>query len=200
VGPLRRSVIAVLWLLATSRPGFAEAAPPGQTKFRWFGGSEGLRNLAISSIAQDLLPAAPSRSSEPFEPGGIPAAPPGRLRILLVDDEPLVAHTMERLLRRDYDTIIEESGHDALVRIARGERFAAIVSDIMMPNMTGIELFEQLQHVAPDQAARLIFLSGGAFTPQARERLDGLGVIQLDKPVAAKQLRACILRIASAQP
>jgi YesN/AraC family two-component response regulator len=62
--------------------------------------------------------------------------------------------------------------------------------------MTGIELIEELQRVAPDQAARLIFLSGGAFTPHARERLDALGAPQLEKPVTAKDLRACVRRVA----
>jgi PAS domain S-box-containing protein len=141
-------------------------------------------------------PAAPSLPSLPSQA----AADGARHRILLVDDEPQIAHTMERLLRGDYDITIEACGQDALARISRGERFAAIVSDVMMPNMTGIELFEQLQRIAPDQAARVAFLTGGAFTQHAREQLQLLGVVQLDKPVAAKQLRACILRITSDAP
>jgi DNA-binding response OmpR family regulator len=61
--------------------------------------------------------------------------------------------------------------------------------------MTGIELVEELQRMAPDQAQRLIFLSGGAFTAQTRERLDALGAPQLEKPVTAKELRACLTQI-----
>jgi len=118
--------------------------------------------------------------------------------VMLVDDEPLIAQTMERLLRRDYDVTVALCGQDAIAHIARGVRFDAIVSDVMMPNMTGIELIEELQRVAPDQAARLIFLSGGAFTAQTRDRLDALGAPQLEKPVTAKELRACVQRIASA--
>ncbi|HEX3760237.1 MAG TPA: response regulator, partial [Kofleriaceae bacterium] len=118
-----------------------------------------------------------------------------RQRVMLVDDEPLVAHSIERLLRRDYDVTIAGCGQDAIDHITRGVRFDAIVSDVMMPNMTGIELIEELQRVAPDQAARLIFLSGGAFTAQTRERLDQLGAPQLEKPVTAKELRACLVRI-----
>jgi PAS domain S-box-containing protein len=120
-----------------------------------------------------------------------------RPRVLLVDDEALVAHTMERLLRRDYDITIALCGQDALDHITKGTRFDAIISDVMMPNMTGIELLEELQRLAPDQAQRLIFLSGGAFTARTRERLDELGVLQLEKPVSAKELRACVLRIVS---
>jgi CheY-like chemotaxis protein len=103
---------------------------------------------------------------------------------------------MERLLRRDYDITVARCGREAIDLIAGGARFDAIVSDVMMPNMTGIELVEELQRIAPDQAQRLIFLSGGAFTAQTRERLDQLGAPQLEKPVSANELRACVMRIA----
>src|SRR6185295_8068179 len=124
-------------------------------------------------------------------------AGPRRHRVMLVDDEPQVAHTMERLLRRDYDITVALCGRDAIEHIANGARFDAIVSDVMMPNMTGIELTEELQRIAPEQAQRLIFLSGGAFTAQTRERLDELGAPQLEKPVTAKELRACVQQIAT---
>jgi two-component system cell cycle sensor histidine kinase/response regulator CckA len=120
-----------------------------------------------------------------------------RHRVLLVDDEPLVAHTMERLLRRDYDVTVALCGREAIEHITGGARFDAIVSDVMMPNMTGIELIEELQRVAPDQAQRMIFLSGGAFTSQTRECLDALRAPQLEKPVTAKVLRATVLQVAS---
>jgi CheY-like chemotaxis protein len=125
-----------------------------------------------------------------------------RHHVMLVDDEPHVAHTMERLLRRDHDITVALCGADALAEIAAGTQFDVIVSDVMMPNMTGIELLQELRRIAPGQAARLIFLSGGAFTAQAREQLAQLGVLQLEKPVTTKELRASILRIArgSAQP
>jgi CheY-like chemotaxis protein len=87
-------------------------------------------------------------------------------------------------------------GQDAIDHIARGARFDAIVSDVMMPNMTGIELIEELQRMAPDQAQRLIFLSGGVFTAQTRERLDQIGAPQLEKPVSARELRAWVTRVA----
>jgi CheY-like chemotaxis protein len=140
------------------------------------------------------LPAAPPAAASDSDPAGNGQR---RHRVMLVDDEPQVAHTMERLLRRDYDVTIALCGQDALDHITRGARFDAIVSDVMMPNMTGIELLEQIQRVAPEQAARLVFLSGGAFTAQTRERLEQLGVLLLEKPVTAKDLRATVFRIAT---
>jgi CheY-like chemotaxis protein len=145
----------------------------------------------------------------PPEPGdAVPAPPPAptvepitagtgqrRHRVMLVDDEPQVAHTMARLLRADHDVTVAVCGRDALEHVTRGTRFDAIVCDVMMPNMTGIELVEELQRIAPDQARRLIFLSGGAFTAQTRERLEQLGAPQLEKPVTAKELRACVKQV-----
>jgi PAS domain S-box-containing protein len=118
-----------------------------------------------------------------------------RHRVMLVDDEPQVAHTMERLLRRDYDVTVAMCGRDAADHIARGLRFDAIISDVMMPNMTGLEFLDELQRIAPDQARRRVFLSGGAFTAQTRERLEQIGVPQLEKPVTASVLRACLLKV-----
>jgi signal transduction histidine kinase/CheY-like chemotaxis protein len=140
------------------------------------------------------LPVAISASA-PVSEAGPSSNGQRRHRVMLVDDEAQVAHTIERLLRRDYDITVMLCGRDAVDHIAAGARFDAIVSDVMMPNMTGIELTEELQRIAPDQARRLIFLSGGAFTAQARIRLDELGAPQLEKPVTAKELRACVSRI-----
>jgi CheY-like chemotaxis protein len=116
---------------------------------------------------------------------------------MLVDDEPQVAHTTERLLRRDFDVTVALCGREALDKISAGARFDVIVSDVMMPNMTGLELVEALQERAPDQARRMIFLSGGVFSAQTRERIDEIRIPQLEKPVSAKELRAHILRVAS---
>jgi CheY-like chemotaxis protein len=119
---------------------------------------------------------------------------------MLVDDEPRVAHTMERLLRRDYDVTVALCGREAIDHVLGGAWFDAIVTDVMMPNMTGIELTDELQRIAPEQARRLIFLSGGAFTAQAHERLRDLGAPQLEKPVTAKELRACVSRVVNDSP
>jgi signal transduction histidine kinase/ActR/RegA family two-component response regulator len=145
-----------------------------------------------------VLPPAPSEARAPTPAAPVKPASNGdrRHRVMLVDDEPLVVHTIERLLRRDYDITVALCGQEAIEHIAKGVRFDAIVSDVMMPNMTGIELIEEVRRLAPEQADRIIFLSGGAFTAQTRERLDSLGAPQLEKPVTAKELRACVLRVA----
>ena len=158
--------------------------------------------LGMGTTVRIVLPAC--AELEPPAPVPAPAVirtaqaepdEPRRRRVMVVDDEPRVAHTIERLLRRDYDITVALCGREAIEHVEKGERFDAIVSDVMMPNMTGIELIDELQRVAPDQAHRMIFLSGGAFTEQTRERLAHSGAPQLEKPVTAKQLRACLSQI-----
>jgi PAS domain S-box-containing protein len=151
------------------------------------------------TVVRVVLPADPAPRAI-LDDDSAPIAPVNgvrRHRVMLVDDEPQVAQTIERLLRRDYDITVALCGKDAIDHIIRGARFDAIVSDVMMPNMTGIELIEELQRLAPDQAQRLIFLSGGVFTAQTRERLDQIGAPQLEKPVTARELRAWVTRVAA---
>jgi PAS domain S-box-containing protein len=145
--------------------------------------------VAIPGVVAAPVEAPTAQSAEP-------AARAARHRVMVIDDEPLVAEMLCRTLRRDHEITVESCGKDALERIAGGARFDAIVSDVMMPNMTGLELLEELLVMAPDQARKIIFLSGGVFSAQTRKRLDELGAPQLAKPVDTAELRSCIQRIA----
>jgi PAS domain S-box-containing protein len=129
-----------------------------------------------------------------------PAKPAQRLRVMVVDDEPLVTEMLERVLRRDHEVVAVSCGRDALDKVNAGVWFDAIVSDVMMPNMTGLELLEALVELAPEQAKRLIFLSGGVFTQETRRRLAELGTLQLEKPINTKDLRRSVMSVASEPP
>lgn len=151
----------------------------------------------IGTTVRVAIPAMTAAEEQAQKAAVAPPIPPEqRHHVMVVDDEPLVAEMLSRALRRDHQITVESCGRDALRRIADGARFDAIVSDVMMPNMTGIELLEELMRVAPDQARRLIFLSGGVFSAQTRVRLDELGAPQLAKPVDTNELRSCVLRVA----
>jgi CheY-like chemotaxis protein len=79
-----------------------------------------------------------------------------------------------------------------LSRLASGEHFDAVLCDLMMPDINGIELYNRLARVAPDCTDRIIFMTGGAFTQQAREFLAKLDRPHLDKPFTERQLRHAI--------
>ncbi len=113
--------------------------------------------------------------------------PSRRARILLVDDEPMVGRALARLLA-GHETVVATSAGEAFQRVERGERFDAILCDLMMPDMSGMELHARLETRAPELASRMIFLSGGAFTPAAAEFLGRVPNERVDKPVGRVEL------------
>lgn len=84
------------------------------------------------------------------------------MKILIVDDEPLVAKTLRRLLRK-YDTSVSHSAGETVEGICEGA-YDLVFCDLMMPDISGRELFETIEARAPEMAERFIFITGGAFT------------------------------------
>ena len=71
-----------------------------------------------------------------------------------------------------------------------GERYDVVLCDLMMPEMSGMDLYAELGRLAPEQVDRMIFLTGGAFTPRAREFLEQIPNPRIEKPVDFQNLRA----------
>ncbi len=113
-------------------------------------------------------------------------------RILVVDDEPGICASLRRILGQPYETQTTTSAREALRLIGAGERFDLILCDLMMPELTGMELYQELRELAPDQADRMVFLTGGAFTPSAREFLEETRNLRVDKPFNKEALRALV--------
>lgn len=111
-----------------------------------------------------------------------------RGRVLVIDDEPLVGRAMRRMLP-EHDVTIETQGREALKRIEAGEHFDLILCDLMMPEMSGIGLFDWMSTISPGMAGRTIFITGGAFTPEAEEFLRHANRPVLEKPMDQSKLR-----------
>ncbi|MEO8335286.1 MAG: response regulator, partial [bacterium] len=77
---------------------------------------------------------------------------------------------------------------------AAGEKFDLILCDLMMPEMTGMDLHRELMVIAPDQANKMIFLTGGAFTAGARAFLAEPPKEYIEKPFESSNLRAIVQR------
>src|SRR5262249_57818573 len=69
-------------------------------------------------------------------------------RMLIVDDEPDMLDFMERVFRVEYDVVRASSGEEALRELGRG-RFAVVITDQKMPQMTGVELLERVGQRLP---------------------------------------------------
>jgi CheY-like chemotaxis protein len=130
------------------------------------GGVLEVESSPARTVAKVTLPIAEGtagpRSLKPTEPA--PALE--KTSVLIVDDEPLVARSLQRLLRK-CDTRVAGSGKEAIERIEAGEKFDWILCDLMMPGMSGMDVYAKLSQDHPDLATRIVFVTGGAFTETA---------------------------------
>ena len=133
-----------------------------------------------------------TRSKSPLP---TPSAPPGRARILVIDDDSLVRVSLGHILSFDYVVTLCASGHEALARLGGGERFDAILCDVNMPGMDGPDVYDAMEVLAPEQLRRTIFLTGGAYTTRAQSFLARIDNEQMEKPFDFEALRAVIARV-----
>jgi PAS domain S-box-containing protein len=112
-------------------------------------------------------------------------------RVLVVDDEPAIGIALHRVLRKDEVTVVT-TAQAALDLLAAGKDFDVILSDVMMPGMSGIEFYAALVGLHPRMASRVVFVTGGAFTPQANAFLDKVTNERLEKPFDLKELRELV--------
>jgi len=118
--------------------------------------------------------------------------------VLIVDDELLIGRSLERLLSPDYEVTITTRARDAIEKIEAGAWFDAILSDVVMPEMSGIEFHRWLLDAYPSQAERLAFVTGSAFGDSAVAHLQRSGVRALHKPPRAQQVRALLHELTGA--
>jgi CheY-like chemotaxis protein len=140
-----------------------------------------------------LIPPAPEDEDEeatPVPPAPVLPAPSRRGRLLLIDDEPLVAATLARTLASEHELVSFTSARQALERLRSGEHYDLILCDLMMPEMTGMELHATLVRENPALAERMLFLTGGAFTEAARAFLASTLQPWVEKPFEPDALRA----------
>jgi PAS domain S-box-containing protein len=140
-----------------------------------------------------FLETTEGNAAEPkIAPSSIP--PPDRGRVLVVDDEPLVAALLSRMLSSEHDIAVATSAAEALEQLAAGD-FDVIVCDVMMPGMTGMDLYAVIREKSPALSERMVFITGGAFVPRVADFLSSIDNPKLDKPLDIKALLRAIAEI-----
>jgi two-component system response regulator PilR (NtrC family) len=129
----------------------------------------------------------PSARSTPA-PAGAPAhQEPARPRILIVDDEPSMREMLRIVLRRDgYDVVVAENGTQAIERL-QGEPFELLLSDIRMPDVSGVDVLRAAKAVNRDIVA--FMMTAFASTDSAVEAMRLGAVDYFTKPFNMDELR-----------
>jgi len=112
-----------------------------------------------------------------------------RSRVLIIDDEPALATALRRVLARDYDVQAVNRGQEGLDLLVAEPSFDLVFCDLMMPDMTGMEVFRRLRDRCPGREARIVFMSGGAFTLDAEAFLNEVPNTHIDKPIDMRVLK-----------
>lgn len=115
---------------------------------------------------------------------------PETLGVLLVDDEVALVSALRRALRRHARVLVARSGQEALDLLADGAEVDVVLTDLMMPGMSGMKLFDEIERRWPRLAARMLFMSGGAFTSESRAFCEKMGARVLAKPIDIDDLVA----------
>jgi signal transduction histidine kinase/ActR/RegA family two-component response regulator len=109
-------------------------------------------------------------------------------RLLVVDDDLLVARTLARQLSGHHVEVVL-SGQAALDRLtSSGRGFDLVLCDLMMPDMTGMDVYEAVEQRLPALAGRFVFVSGGGVTERSRRFLEEHADRVLPKPIDSRQL------------
>ena len=114
-----------------------------------------------------------------------------RARILVIDDFPAFGRTISRVLS-EHDVRVVARADDAFALLEANERFDLVLCDLLMPESGGPAVFERMKAEWPQLAPNLIFMTGGAFTPESRAFLEQSPQPILTKPFSPDELRAAI--------
>ncbi len=145
--------------------------------------------VGVGSTFRILLPARVTDSSIPPPPGPLSIGPDEpRARLLLIDDERILLEALQRTLGEEFSVSSVTSGKAALTLFEANRAYDLVLCDLMMPGMTGMDLFRELERRFPQQAARTVFMTGGAFAQGAQDFLAAARRSLLEKPFSNEAL------------
>jgi signal transduction histidine kinase/CheY-like chemotaxis protein len=121
-----------------------------------------------------------------------PSEPATQLRVLIIDDEPEIRRALQRILSRKCAVSLSVNGAEAWQRFVNGETYDVILCDLLMPEMTGMDLFRALAKDCPDQAERVLFLTGGATSETTRIFITNHANRVVGKPFKPAEVEAAV--------
>jgi signal transduction histidine kinase/ActR/RegA family two-component response regulator len=146
-----------------------------------------------SSTSAPLRAPSPTSVALPARPS-VEAGDAPKHRVLIIDDDELVGRALRRMLR-NYLVEVEQDGVTALERLRSDPRYAAILCDLSMSPLSGIEVFERVCSLDACLAKKMVFITGGALSERSRAFLERSDITWLPKPIDPAQLNQAIDRL-----
>jgi len=141
---------------------------PGATTFRV--------TLPAATCQQRSEPAREQESERP------------RRRVLVIDDEPELLASIGRSLAHAHDVVTAPGGRAALEILSGDVGFDAVLTDLMMAEITGMDLYEKVKDAHPGLERRFLFMTGGAFTARAQRFVEEMSSRCVEKPFDSRHL------------
>jgi CheY-like chemotaxis protein len=141
-----------------------------------------------------VLPEAPDdgveesvrfHSSQPSQP---PPTPIARAKVLVIDDDPGVARTLHTMLESVHEVKSVESAREGLRLLLGEERFDIVLCDLVMPELSGMDLYRSLELNRPEVLSRIVFMTGGVFTADAERFLAAVRNPRIEKPFSLARI------------
>ena len=130
----------------------------------------------------------------------VPTAPLGLkgLKALVVDDESFLLECLVDALEAwGLEAVPCARAEEAIQKLETGS-YELIVSDIRMPGLTGVDLYEWLKVQQPAMCRRILYTTGDSFDATTRDFLEATQVAYLGKPFELKQLKQSLERLLEA--
>lgn len=151
-----------------------------------------------------LLPPAPGavNAESPHSSSTTPLPPASRVakraRVLVIDDDPGVGSTLRAMLEVHHEVKSVENGRDGLKALLGDEEFDVVFCDLVMPDLSGIDVYCTLELNRPERAQRLIFMTGDAYSPEAERFLAQVPNLRLEKPFSLTRVEQLLSRAVTA--
>lgn len=109
-------------------------------------------------------------------------------RVLVIDDDEDLLMVLKEVIAVSYECFDFLNAQQALEKMIQGERYDCMICDLMMPKMGGIQFYEGLEKIAPEQLSRVIFMTGGSYTSETDAFLKRPEINHFQKPLDIKNL------------
>jgi len=153
-----------------------------------------LLRMAIPCVPLHRLMPESTLPSTP--PSTLPPENRGKARVLVVDDDPGVGRALRLMLEDEHDVKSLVRPREALQELLGDSSYDLVFCDLMMPELSGMDIYQVLRFNRPGYESRIVFMTGGAFTPSARRFLEQVPNPRIEKPFNLRTLQRLVERSA----